>query len=100
MVLLLAGCYSATIHVAPQPTPVMPVIADAWHVSILGIFELSDPANLGLCPVTDIYEEQSLGAALMGGLFGVGIMDTTINCPLLPPPMAPRPWSGPPGADQ
>jgi len=99
--LALAGCFSATIHIAPQPgVPTMPVLSDAWHVSILGVFELSDPVSLGVCPITDIEENQSLAAALIGGLFGVDIMDTTLSCPMGPPQMAPVPWSGPPGADQ
>lgn len=93
--LLGAGCYSATIHLSPNAIVTPPTLPDAWHVSIFGIFELSDPVNLGVCPYgpTAIEENMSLLGSLVAGFVGVEIMDTAVFCE--PVPLQP---SGPPGA--
>ena len=76
------GCYSATIHLSPRPIVTAPTLPDAWHVSLFGIFELSDPVDLGVCPYgpTAIEENMSLLGSLVAGFVGVEIMDTTVFC--------------------
>ena len=87
----LGGCFTATIHVAPQPTMQIPAIRDAWHIGIFGVIELSDPVSLGVCPngVSTIEEGEGILGALVGGYLGIEIMEVDVNCVAgAPPPPA------------
>jgi hypothetical protein len=97
LAVLLTGCYSATIHLSPNHVDAPPDLPDAWHVSLFGVIELSDPVPLGICPYGPnlIEENMSILGSLFAGLVGVEIMDTAVTCEPAPPlPQAPP---GPPG---
>jgi hypothetical protein len=99
---LCSSCYSATIHLSPNRVEMPPDLPDSWHVSIFGIFELSDPVPLGVCPYGPNAIEESMGVlgVLVAAAVGIQIMDTSVTCEPSPPPMPgppPLPPQAPPG---
>ena len=73
----LGGCYKANIHMGAAPGVPSTTVNDAYHLSLIGIFELSSPVDLkAACGGSDaagIHEEVSV----VGGIVNL-ILSTYI----------------------
>ncbi len=82
---LASGCYRTTVHMGVVRPSVTSLTAGTGnHVSLIGIFEISDPIDLrAACPggIVEIRERQTFFGRLITALVPfVSIMNPSIGC--------------------
>ena len=88
---VLAGCYKATFQLAPTtgPTYHSPLHDEEFHISVVGVIELSNPVDLaGACgggtrPVSIDERVSALGGLanlLVGVYLPIDVFNPTVDC--------------------
>lgn len=96
------GCFKTNIHLSASPGVPSPTVNDAFHLSLIGIFELSPPVDLkAACGGSDaagIHEEVSVVGGIVNLILGTTIPVLHVHNPTVmcsgggaPAPAAPPP---------